>query len=273
MRGHRLPRGTVRMGLDSYQKLLHTLNRIKNGDSQAREHLIAEYKPFILRTARQLCKKPLVWGRDDELSISLIAFNSAIDGFDLDRQMPFLPFARMVIASRLKDYFRQESRHHNTCPLETELDDGTPFSPGVIEAAREAYRNQTIEDERQEELEHFESVLSSYHITFEDLVKTSPRHRDSRLTLFRVARVLASDALLMEYVQRRKQLPIKELMERTGVNRKTLERGRKFIIATALIASRPEEFTYLRFYINLESTGEREGYHVQEAGASCENPG
>lgn len=238
------------MSYDSHQRLLNTLKKIKAGDRQAREDFLAEYKPFILKTANNFCKRSLEWGRDDELSISLIAFNSAIDTFDFDKQVPFLPYSRIVIVNRLKDYFRKESRHQNECPLETELEDGKIVSSGEIKTSWENHRNRTIEDERQEELEHFEEVLSGYDIGFEDLVEVSPKHRDSRMNLFKVARTISIEKSLFDYLCNKKQLPLKELVEKTGVNRKTLERGRKFIIASALILSRPEEFVYLRSYIN-----------------------
>lgn len=238
---------------DFYQRLIGTVQQIKSGDRRAREQFIGEYRPYILKTAINICKKPLEWGRDDELSISLIAFNAAIDTYDPGRGIPFLSYARLVITSRLKDYFRQESRHLNTCPLEIEGEEGVLVNPAVVQAAWVDHRERTIEDERQEELEYFEKLLSAYGISFEDLVESSPKHRDSRSSLYRVAAILTSEPELIEYLNSKKQLPLKELVEKTGINRKTLERGRKFIIASALIMSRPEEFIYLRSYINFDS--------------------
>ncbi len=81
-------------------------------------------------------------------------------------------------------------------------------------------------------------------------MEVSPRHRDYRLTLFRVASRLVQTDSLMAYLISKKQLPLGELEKSSGVNRKTLERGRKFIIASALILSKPDEFVYLRSYIN-----------------------
>lgn len=238
------------MIVDSHQRLIDTLKKVKSGDRQVREDFLAEYRPFILKTANNFCKRSLEWGRDEELSISLIAFNSAIDAFDFTKQVPFLPYSRIVIVNRLKDYFRKESKRQMECPLETELEDGKPVSSGEIKTAWENYRNRTIEDERQEELEQFENLLSEYDIGFEDLVEVSPKHKDSRLTLFKVAGLLSKDRFLLEHLRNKKHLPLKELVEKTGVNRKTLERGRKFIIASVLILSRPDEFVYLRSYVN-----------------------
>lgn len=232
------------MDSGTYQDLLNTLVKIRNGNRPAREKLVEEYKPFVLKTANQFCRRALEWGRDDELSIGLIAFNSAIDTFDADKQVPFLPYCRIVIVNRLKDYVRKESKYWNQGTLDDEalsLESRTAW---------DHYVNRTIEEERQEELERFEEVLAAYSISFEDLVEVSPRHRDYRLTLFRVASRLVQADSLMAYLISKKQLPLGELEKSSGVKRKTLERGRKFIIASALILSKPDEFVYLRSYIN-----------------------
>jgi RNA polymerase sigma factor len=146
--------------------------------------------------------------------------------------------------NRLKDHFRKESRHLNL----NALDDENLFLENQI--AWDSYVNRTIEDERRDELEQFEKILADFSIGFEDLVGVSPKHRDYRLTLFKVATRLVQIESLMEYLISKKQLPLTGLEKASGVNRKTLERGRKFIIASALILSRPDEFVYLRSYIN-----------------------
>ncbi len=141
------------MDSGTYQDLLNTLVKIRNGNRPAREKLVEEYKPFVLKTANQFCRRALEWGRDDELSIGLIAFNSAIDTFDADKQVPFLPYCRIVIVNRLKDYVRKESKYWNQGTLDDEalsLESRTAW---------DHYVNRTIEEERQEELERFEEVL------------------------------------------------------------------------------------------------------------------
>jgi len=234
------------MDSDTYQQLLNTIIEIKNGDQFALEKLVDEYKPFILKTSSQICRRMLEWGRDDELSIGIIAFNSAIDAFDPDKQVPFLSFCRIVILSRLKDYARKEGKYQSVY----QLDDDTLASSLEGQIARNDYLNRTIEDERREELELFENMLSAYSISFEDLVDVSPRHSDYRKTLFGVARQLAQTASLMEYLTSKQQLPLNELEKVCGVKRKVLERGRKFIIASALIFYMPNQFVYLRSYVN-----------------------
>ena len=228
--------------------------RIRAGDTSSREDFIIEYKPFIAKTAMNLCRRPLHWSDSDELSIALIAFNSAIDSYNTEKKVPFLPYARVVIQNRLKDFFRKESRHQTSYSLEASAgEDDKPFSPAEIQSAWEDFRHRTIEDDRREEFEEYEELLSEFDISFSALVDVSPKHRDSRLTLIQTARTVAADQGFMDHLLRKKQLPITELMLRTGVNRKTLERGRKFIISTALVFCYPMRFPYLRSYINPET--------------------
>ena len=56
------------------------------------------------------------------------------------------------------------------------------------------------------------------------------------------ARRLAGEPGLMEYLKNRR-LPILELKEITGKSRRFLEKGRKYIIAVALIITRNRSFT------------------------------
>jgi len=236
------------MEFHKYEQLLQTISAVRGGDVNAREKLVEQYKPFILKTASHFCGRMLEWGRDDELSIGLIAFNSALDSFEPDRNVPFLPFCRVVILNRLRDFARRENRFQDVC----HLDDEILLHHLEGKAAWDSYLQRTIEDERREEIEEFQKALAEYAISFEDLVEVSPRHRDYRRDLLRVARSLAETAELMEHLTNRKQLPLSELEKISGVKRKTLERGRKFIIASALVLSQPERFIYLRSYINFE---------------------
>lgn len=238
---------------ENNSKVLQAIIKIQAGDKQAREDFLHEYKPFVAKTAMNLCKRPLEWGQKDELSIALIAFNSAIDSYDAKKQVPFLPYAKVVIQNRLKDFFRKESRLSMEVPLETENEEGKTISPAEIQASWEDYRDRTIEDERQDELAEFEELLSTYGIEFEALVEVSPKHRDSRRTLLQVAGYINSHKELLNHLMIKKQLPVNDLVLAAGVNRKTIERGRKFIIASVLVIHFANEFPYISSYINLGS--------------------
>lgn len=218
------------------RSLKQALAAAQKGDSTARDDLIKSHHDFIAGVSSQTCKKYLTWGSDDELSIAQVAFNEAIDKFKPGRGASFHSYARRVIHSRLVDYIRKESRHNHLSL--------TLMNPGDEELSRydvKASSEQYLVGQQQavlaEVVEDFIAILGNYSITFDELVKKSPKHRDSKETLLKVARCLANEPELMEYLKKHKLLPIKRLELLTGVKRKVLEKGRKYTIALALILS------------------------------------
>ena len=99
--------------------------------------------------------------------------------------------------------------------------------------------------------------MSGYMVSFEDLVKCSPRHRDTRRSLLLAARELADRNQLFSELKAKKKLPLMELEKLTGLSRKTLERGRKYIIAMALLINSREDYLYLSSYLKLPSPAEK----------------
>ena len=79
-------------------------------DMEAADRLIGAYLPFIKSETAKYLKRPLIEENDDELSIAMIAFHEAIRGYAKGRGA-FLPFASMLIKSRLTDHMRREKRH------------------------------------------------------------------------------------------------------------------------------------------------------------------
>jgi len=233
------------MELVAEPNILNCISKIKAGDQTALEKMIEDYRPFIMKTTVQFCKRMLEWGHDDELSISLMAFNSAVDTYDPGRQTNFLSYCRVVIGNRLKDYVRQQVQHQHV----VQLDDEAMNNYLEGQAARDEYLNQIIEHERREELERYEEMLSLFSIGFEDLIAVSPKHQDYRETLFKVARKITQSDELWKILTHKKQLPLNELEKACGVKRKTLERGRKFIIACAVLLGNLDEFIHLGTYI------------------------
>ncbi|MFZ5631364.1 MAG: RNA polymerase sigma-I factor [Bacillota bacterium] len=222
---------------------------IRSGDSLAREDLILAHRSFVARVARKVCGRNLDWDRDDELSIGLAAFNEAIDRFDESRGVPFPAFARLIIKSRITDFLRKQSRHDMHSGGTLDGGDGQNFS--VIEASQAWGRHLDREAarEREEEITEYKKIIGEFGISFRDLVKSSPKHRDARANLLRVARELAGDLELFNILMTTRRLPVAALSLRLGVSAKTIERGRKYIIATSLIWHFCEDFIYLCTFI------------------------
>ncbi len=224
--------------------------RIQNGDAALRNDLIAQYQPFIAKTAGKFCKRYIQPETDDEFSIALSAFNEAIDGFDSKAGSSFLGFAEGVIRRRLIDYVRKEQRFAGQIPqsaFEVEGDEDERFDPVDAKEAVERFERDRIAEDRRLEIETLSAQLADFGITFSDLVECSPKHEDSRRMLIGIGEQLSKNAELSGLLLAKKTLPLKEMTELVEVSRKTLERGRKYIIAVTLIHL--GSFPHLKSYV------------------------
>lgn len=218
-------------------ELMDLLEKSQAGDVLARENLIRKYRPFLLRVSSQVSRRYIDASADDEFSIALLAFNEAIDGFDLSKSS-FLSFAETVIRRRLIDYFRSQNAQAKGVPwtdfdVVDEEDNVTNYAE--ITSSVQAYELEEEQSLRRQEIEEYAGALENYGITFSELVKVSPKHRDARASGIEVAQVIVSEEQLLSYVREKHALPLKLLEERVSVSRKTLERQRKYILAMVVL--------------------------------------
>ncbi|RIX52706.1 RNA polymerase sigma factor SigI [Paenibacillus nanensis] len=228
------------------------IEQIRQGDEALRERFIAEYSPYIVKTASKFCKRYVDPSRDDEFSVALVAFNEAINQYDVKAGASFLGFAKTVMQRRLIDHARKEQRHLQAVPYssyDTEGEDGSVYNVLDTKQALQAHDASKSDSERRAEIEELNRELTLYGITFGELVEHSPKHADSRQILIGISAMLAGDERLMESLRLTQKMPIKELMEASGVSRKTLERNRKYIIAIAVILS--GAYPYMNDYLTI----------------------
>ena len=201
---------------------------------QAADQLINDYMPFIKSVTAKFLQRPPIEQHDDELSIAMIAFHEAIRGYSRIRGA-FLKYATMVMKSRLIDYRRREKRHSNLISLETPVDeDATPIKETLADktnhseemAVREATRAEIMELTRQ---------MADFGVGLTDVADNCPRQQRT-LEACRKALAFAKDTPeLMDEFLRTKRLPIARLTQGSGVERKTLERHRKYMVVLLLI--------------------------------------
>lgn len=217
----------------------------KNGDTKIRNELIESNKWFIRKVSSYIAKRNLDWSNDDELSIALLAFNEAIESFDPDRGMQFYSYCRMLINSRLIDYFRKNgARSIPLCAM-----DENSLNNIENEEAISRYALSSEKEERAVEVMMFNDELKKYGLSMNDLALNCPKHNDTRKQLFKVAFQCLKKGDIIESLNKKKLLPIKEIIELTGVKRKFLEQWRKYLIAIIVIIS-SNEYSYLKEYIN-----------------------
>lgn len=227
------------------------IRRIADGETDLRDDLICKYKPFIKKEVANYIRHFHDIENTDEFSIGLLAFNEAIDCYNEAKSNNFFKFCSLVIKRRLNDYLKSNIKSkYNTIPF-------TYFENEESRNFEEIYNsnstNQYEEYEILSELRDFKAKLKGFGITMNDLLITAPKHRDSKRFCINIAKELAGNKDLFYKLDKKGTFPKSELLKLVKVNKNTLERNRKFIIAAALIIG--NGYDLLRNYIELDDEG------------------
>ena len=202
------------------------------------EELIKDYEHFVLSCAAKISGH-FIDKRDDEWSIALLAFYEAVQSYDIDKGR-FLIYAKMLIRSRLIDYFRSQGRHSGQVSLELVQEDELLVQDGA--------------DDLRFEIEALEQTLGLYGFKLMELPDTTPKAEKTRQACRTVIRFMLKTPLLIEDMRRTKMLPIKIIETNTQVPRKLIERHRKYIVTAVEILY--DDYPHLREYFDLIQKGE-----------------
>ncbi|TGA97241.1 RNA polymerase sigma-I factor [Sporolactobacillus shoreae] len=239
--------GTYSMPLET------NIFKVQQGDESLRNRIIESYQPFIKKVVSKVCNR-FIDQTMDEFSVGLVAFNEAINQYQKGQGSKFLTFADMVIRRRIIDFIRKESRQVRNIYLnQVKPDDENGMEESYVEqqAAIDYYEEKCRIDERKEQIDGYRSLLLEYGITFDVLSKHCPKHADARENAKISAKKLVEHKELVSFLKKKRQLPIKDLLQFVSCSRKTIERNRKYIIALALIYI--GGFSALKSYIEPET--------------------
>ncbi|MEN8904958.1 MAG: RNA polymerase subunit sigma [Clostridiales bacterium] len=208
------------------------MKKIAKGDTRLKNKFINDYKPFIVKCVLNSTRTKYVNIQDsDEYSIGLIAFNEAIECFNIKKGINFFDFAKLIITRRLIRHNINNRKYNNEVPF-------SYFDENKNKDIELKLYDIDLTDtsiELKNELLDFKNSLEIFGITISELVDISPKRKDSINSCISCARILAQNTQLYSSLINRKQIPIIELRKLSGLNRRTIERNRKFIISTALI--------------------------------------
>jgi len=214
-----------------------------------REAFLKESENFILTTASRHCKR-YITKSDDEWMEALIAYNGALDSFDVSKGN-FMGYAKVVMEHRLTDYFRSQAKYSGEMSTEPEVFSGTfdDEDDGKAALQNEIAKKASVTDENpiRDEILALTEELAAFDIQFLDLVACSPKAEKTRRACREVVRFVVDDPENMEYMKRTGRLPIKKIKDILKTPQKIIERYRKYIIAAILIAKGdyPEMYEYL----------------------------
>ena len=227
--------GLIKLFLFNLNTLITSAQK---GDPLCREKLIKKHYHFIAKICSKVCKRYLIWENDDELSIGLLAFNEAIDAFDTAGDVKFSTFAGVVIKRRLIDYFRHQAKFEKEV-LSSTFEEKNELKTGINAKSLSLYNDDQTKENLAGIITYYQGLLVGYGIDIGQLPEVSPKHRDTRENLLQAAIVLSRNPDMLDYLQKYGQVPVKLLCASTGLSRKIIERGRKYIIAITLILSDP----------------------------------
>lgn len=202
-------------------------------DLQKADDLIRDYIPFI-RSEASKCISRFCTEQDDEFSIAMIAFHEAILGYERTRGA-FLSYAAMLIRSRIIDYQRKETRHQGTISIYTETGDDDRTIMDEMADQRDHFEESANLEATKQEIEELSAVMAQFGICFSDVADNGPKQERTQEACASAIRHAAENKYLLDELLKTKKLPMAQLVLGSGVERKTLERHRKYILAMLLI--------------------------------------
>lgn len=203
-------------------------------DSAAADRLVEQYLPFIKAEAAKFIKRIPQEGNDDELSIAMFAFYEAAMHYEKHKGA-FLSFAARNIRNRLIDHSRREQRHTKVISLYTSGEDGE--EKYLLDSLSSESDETQIRAERsaaQDEIQHFKEELSMYGISLSDVADNCPKQERTLAACHRVLEYAKENPRVFEILEETKKLPVSLLAGAASIEKKTIERHRKYLIAILL---------------------------------------
>lgn len=200
---------------------------------QAADDLIRAYIPFI-RSEASKCISRFCTENDDEYSIAMMAFHEAIMGYQKERG-GFLSYAALIIRSRITDYLRKEARHRGNISIYQEEDEDSRGLIDTLTDKDDPFEESARLEATQQEIAELASVMADFGVSFSDVADNSPKQQRTLEACAEAICYAKENSELLNELLRSKKLPMAELVAGSGVERKTLERHRKYILAMLLI--------------------------------------
>ena len=202
------------------------------------EKFIDEYRGFVIANVNKWTGRYVDIHNDDEVSIAMLALYDAIMSY-MPEKGNFPPYATQVIKNRLIDHFRKERKTNELTVLCNTFwdDDEENLADYTIEQSIHLYEIESANQNRRMDMLVLEEELKDYHITFESLVRESPKHEKLRKECITLAEQIVDKEDWLKSIKRTKMLPLAEIEKCFLIPRKKLERLRKFIVALVIIKS------------------------------------
>lgn len=203
-------------------------------NSAAADDFIRQYMPFIKSETAKFIKRIPVEGQDDELSIAMLAFYESILAYE-KKKGSFLKLAAFSIKNRLIDHYRKEKRHSGVLSLEeTSGDDENTTMLDKIDSGYNNVEEKALSVAAKEEISTFSGELADFGLSLSDVADCCPKQQRTLDACMKVLQFAKENPAVFEQLLKEKRLPVAWICEGSGVDRKTVERHRKYIVAILL---------------------------------------
>lgn len=204
--------------------------------AETKNQFLLKEEQHILRLTGKVLRKSITMS-DDEWAVSLLAVSEAIDKYD-ESKGDFWGYAAVVIKSRVLDWYRSQHKAASEMIVRPEA-----FA-GQIEEDAPDYELQkkvsestcvSVDTTLKDEIEALSTELAEYGIGFFELAECSPKSEKTKKLCSEVVSAFLSPPPLTEELKKGKCFPVKSLLLRIKVSKKSLDRYRKYLISVILI--------------------------------------
>lgn len=225
--------GGDRMEQHSKKELSELVNAAKK-DKKTADELISAYMPFIKSETAKFLKRPPIES-DDELSIAMFAFYEAIQSYSWLRGS-FVNFASLQIKNRLIDNYRREKRNTGLVSLDDVNDEGSELIE-IIKDKKDEFAENEIREATRTEIEELSAQMQNFGVSMSDIAENSPRQKRTLEICQKAVLYARENSEILEEFLRTKRVPLAKLADGANVERKSLERHRKYLVAVLLICT------------------------------------
>lgn len=206
-------------------------------DPQLLEKLIAAHQGFIQKCMIDQ-QKASGAHLEDESTVAMLAFSEAVKAYEPSRGK-FLSFARLIINRRMIDEYRKSLKQAppGSRSLDETLLEKEEVHPYETLASLRQYEEEVLKRDLQMEIALYEELLNRYGLGFLDLTSEAPKQEGLRKTYKDLALWLMDEEDLIKQIQATQKMPMTQILSRYNIDKKRLERGRKYILAMVVLLS------------------------------------
>lgn len=202
-------------------------------EPQATEEFIEKHIPFIISCISKFTGRYVSIENDDEYSIGMMAFVEAIEKYKESRG-DFYAFSRLVIESRLKNFFEKENKHIKNKSIEDYKERGIDLVDNLEDYDKDDLNREfTIN-----EIKKLKEEIDDFGFGFEELANEAPKHKDTREKAIDISEKSSREKDITDFMFVKKRLPIKNMSDRFDVSEKVIRKSKLFIITVIIILFR-----------------------------------